>query len=57
MVDMQLYTVSPLILLFLLAWNKRRAVTTVCVLITVGTISTFAVNYWLELPPSLVTGE
>ncbi|KDR21236.1 Nose resistant to fluoxetine protein 6 [Zootermopsis nevadensis] len=57
MVDMQLYVISPIILLLLLAWNKKRALITVGVLIWVGMFVTFNVNYWLKLPVGLPIDE
>jgi peptidoglycan/LPS O-acetylase OafA/YrhL len=56
MVDMQLYIVSPLILVLLLVWNKRRALIAVGVLISVGIIGSFAVKYFLEQPPGHMSG-
>jgi uncharacterized membrane protein YhhN len=57
MVDMQLYIISPLILLMLLAWSKKRCLTAVGVLISMGVTVSFIVNYLLELPAGFMTGE
>ncbi|GFG33259.1 hypothetical protein Cfor_03997 [Coptotermes formosanus] len=57
MVDMQLYTISPFILLFLLAWSKRRSLIAVSVLISMGLVTSFLVNYLLELPAGIMTGN
>ena len=57
MVDMQLYTISPYILLFLLVWNKNRCLVTLCVLASMGLTVSFLVNYLLELPAGFMSGE
>jgi hypothetical protein len=57
MVDMQLYTLSPFILLFLLTWNKKRCLVALCVLASVGLVVSFLVNYLLELPAGFMSGE
>ena len=57
MVDMQLYTISPFILLFLLTWNNKRCLVTLCVLASMGLIVSFLVNYLLELPAGFMSGE
>ena len=57
MVDMQLYTMSPFILLLFLAWTKKRCLVTLCVLTSMGIIVSFLVNYLLELPAGFMIGE
>jgi hypothetical protein len=57
MVDMQLYTISPFILLFLLTWKKMKCLVTLCVLASVGIIVSFLANYLLELPAGFMSGE
>jgi peptidoglycan/LPS O-acetylase OafA/YrhL len=56
MVDMQLYLVSPLILVLLLVCNKRRALIAVGVLISVGIIGSFAAKYFMDQPPGHTSG-
>jgi peptidoglycan/LPS O-acetylase OafA/YrhL len=57
MADMQLYVISPLILVFLLAWKRRKVFATVGVLMSVGVTCSFLVNYLLDLPTDLVSGK
>ncbi|PSN45488.1 hypothetical protein C0J52_08658 [Blattella germanica] len=50
MVDMQLYLLSPIILLEFLCWTQRRNLITVGSFILLGIVYTFVQNYLLDLP-------